>query len=250
MVIDVIRECARIVRRQRAAISRVRTPQISREDIRNEVRGLVDGYFRTDRPLILAELRDTAALAQLDALMQELLRLTQSRGLRQRYQTVLRGLERAWNALERVGMPIAVPLIGAPERTTRQETIVQTLEAVCLPSSLCYQQALLDLADASRRSWRGTVSELREALRELLDKLAPDDEVSRSPGFRLEDGARGPTMKQKARFVLRSRRWSDSERRPVEDAAQTVEDNVGAFVRTAYTRSSVSVHDPIPNQTN
>ncbi len=98
------------------------------------------------------------------------------------------------------------------------------------------------MADSTRCSWRGTVSELREALRELLDKIAPDDDVSKAPGFKLEEGAKGPTMKQKARFVLRSRRWSDSDRKPFEEATQTVDDNVGAFVRTAYTRSSVSVH--------
>lgn len=242
MVVHVIRECARIVRRQRAAIARVRTLQISRDDVKNDVRGVVDGYFRTDRPLILAELRDAAALETLDTLMQELLRLTQSRALKQRYQTVLRELEQAWHALERVGMPIAAPFTAATDRTMRQETIIRTLDAVCMPASLCYQQALQDLADSTRRSWRGTVSELREALRELLDKLAPDSEVSALSGFRLENGARAPTMKQKARFVLRSRRRSESERKPVEDAAQTVDDNVGAFVRTAYTRSSVSVH--------
>jgi hypothetical protein len=192
--------------------------------------------------LILEELQNAAALAPIDALMQELLRLTQSRALKQRYIVVLRDLERAWNALERVGMPIAPVLVGLPQRTTQQTTILRTLDAVCPPASVCYQQALQDLSEAARRSWRGTISELREALRELLDKLAPDDAVTAVSGFRLEDGARGPTMKQKARFVLRSRRWSDSDRKPIEDAAQTIEDNVGAFVRTAYTRASVSVH--------
>jgi hypothetical protein len=192
--------------------------------------------------LIVAELRDVTALTQLDILMQELLRLTQSRALKQRYMTVLRELEQAWNVLERIGVPIAAPLTGLLQRSSRQETIIRTLEAVCSPASVCYQQALQDLADSTRRSWRGTVAELREALRELLDKVAPDDAVSGVPGFKLEEGARGPTMRQKARFVLRSRRWSDSERKPVEDATQTVDDNVGAFVRTAYTRSSVAVH--------
>jgi hypothetical protein len=242
VVIDIIRECANLARRQRAAVSRVKTTQVSREDIRNGVRGLVDGYFRTDRPLILEEIRDTAALEELDTLMQDLLRLGQSRALKQRYMTVLRQLEQAWNTLERIGMPIATPLIGLPVRSPRQETIIRTLEAVCAPASLCYQQALQDLSDSARRSWRGTAAELREALRELLDKIAPDDEVSGAPGFKLEAGTTGPTMKQKARFVLRSRRQSDSERKPIEDAAQTVEDNVGAFVRSAYVRSSVSVH--------
>jgi hypothetical protein len=37
---------------------------------------------------------------------------------------------------------------------------------------------LLDLADASRLSFRGAAAELREVLRELIDYLAPDTKRS------------------------------------------------------------------------
>lgn len=242
MPIDIIRECAKLVRTQRTAIARLKTSQVNRETTKSDLRGLVDGYFRTDRPLILQELDDVSLLTALDGRMQELLRLTQSRALKKRYITVLRDIEQEWHALERAGMPIAKPLIGLPQRTPRQDAILKSLAAVWPPGGKCFDQALRDLDDPTRSSWRGTVAELREALRELLDKLAPDEEVAKMPGFRLEDGAKSPTMKQKTRFVLRSRRWSESDRKPVEEAAQIVEDNVGAFVRTVYTRSSVSVH--------
>lgn len=242
MVIDIIRECARLARAQRTAIGRTRTVHVNREEVKADIRGLVDGYFRTDRPLILQELGDQSLLQPLDSLMQELLRLAQSRSLKQRYVEVLRQIEREWNELERAGIPLARPLIGQPEVTPRQGAIQRSLGMVCPPAAKCFQQALMDLQDPARSSWRGTVTELREALRELLDKLAPDADVQVSPGFRLEDGARGPTMKQKTRFILRSRRRSESDRKPIEEAAQVVEDNVGAFVRTAYVRSSVSVH--------
>jgi hypothetical protein len=220
----------------------LKTSQVNREQTKSDLRGLVDGYFRTDRPLILQELEDVSLLTELDERMQELLRLTQSRALKKRYITVLRDIEQEWHALERAGLPIAKPLIGLPQRTTRQDAILKSLGAVWPPGAKCFDQALRDLSDPARSSWRGTVAELREALRGLLDKLAPDEEVVKMPGFRLEDGAKSPTMKQKTRFVLRSRRRSESDRKPVEDAAQIVENNVGAFVRTAYTRSSVAVH--------
>src|SRR5262249_49930406 len=106
----------------------------------------------------------------------------------------------------------------------------------------CYRQALLDLLSNNRVSWRGTISELRETLRELLDKLAPDSRVMEAVGFKLEEGTHGPTMKQKARFILKARQRAESDRKPIEDAANAVDDMVSAFVRTAYTRSSVSVH--------
>jgi hypothetical protein len=83
---------------------------------------------------------------------------------------------------------------------------------------------------------------LREALRELLDTLAPDEEVMKIAGFKLEDGAKGPTMKQKTRFILKAREQSSDARKPVEDAVNVIEDQVGAFVRSVYTRASGSVH--------
>jgi hypothetical protein len=231
-----------LVRKQKAAIARVSTAQISREDVKQNVQGLVDGYFRTDRPILLAELHDEAAFKILDGLMQELLALAQRRSLKRRYLEILSDLERAWRAFELRALTSARPLIGEPAFKTHQEAIFQTLQRICPKAAKCYEQALLDLAEPGRMSWRGTVSELREALRELLDHLAPDDSVTKAAGFKLEEGAKGPTMKQKARFVLRARHLSDSDRRPVEEATDTVEENVGAFVRTAYTRSSVSVH--------
>lgn len=51
---------------------------------------------------------------------------------------------------------------------------------------MAYQQALLDLATPDRLSWRGPATDLREALRETLDVLAPDDEAKAMPGFKLE----------------------------------------------------------------
>jgi hypothetical protein len=55
-------------------------------------------------------------------------------------------------------------------------------------------------------TFRGTASELREALRETLDHLAPDEDVMKAPGFKLERDRKAPTQKQKVRFILRSRR--------------------------------------------
>src|SRR5690606_26559968 len=108
--------------------------------------------------------------------------------------------------------------------------------------AMSYEQALIDLRTEDRLSWRGPATDLREALREVLDKLAPDDEVKAAPGFKPEPDARGPTMKQKVRYVLRNRRVSKSISEPTENAATAVDEALGAFVRSVYTRSSVSTH--------
>ncbi|MBI2177520.1 MAG: hypothetical protein HYU38_04130 [Candidatus Tectomicrobia bacterium] len=128
------------------------------------------------------------------------------------------------------------------EETEPQQKSNFEMGSVCPPAAVCYRQALADLAGPERLSWRGTASELRESLRELLDKLAPDDVVVKNPGFKYEDGLRAPTMKQKVRFILKSRRWSEGQRKQLEDAADVVEEKVGSFVRSVYSGSSSSVH--------
>jgi Arc/MetJ-type ribon-helix-helix transcriptional regulator len=241
-MIDAIRECQRIVRDLRAKIARSRGDQITSGTLLNDTRGVVDGYFRTDRPLFVQDLRREDLFSSMDDLMQDLLRLSQARTRKRRYLDTLASIEREWRSIELAAIPLAPKLVGPPKMTSRQETLSLTLEKICPAAAICYRQALGDLVDMSRLSWRGTATELREALREVLDTLAPDDAVKRSPGFKLEDGAKAPTMKQKTRFILRSRSWSEAARKQVEDAADVVEEKVGGFVRSVYGGSSASVH--------
>lgn len=101
-----------------------------------------------------------------------------------------------------------------------------------------------DLTGPDRLSWRGPATDLRESLREVLDHLAPDDEVTSRSGFKLEKDQTGPTMKQKVRFILSNRGVSKTASKAPESAAEAVDEIVGGFVRSVYTRSSVSTHTP------
>ncbi|NBV25323.1 MAG: hypothetical protein EBS05_25845 [Proteobacteria bacterium] len=49
-------------------------------------------------------------------------------------------------------------------------------------------------------------------------------------------------MKQKAIFILKSRRPKDPQVKAFGDAIDVVEELIGKFVRSVYTRSSVAVH--------
>ena len=73
-------------------------------------------------------------------------------------------------------------------------------------------------------TFRGTASELREALRETLDHLAPDEDVMKAPGFKLERDRKAPTQKQKVRFILRSRRVPKGARKTPEDSVSLIEE--------------------------
>jgi len=107
---------------------------------------------------------------------------------------------------------------------------------------LSYSQALLDLAQADRVSFRGSALELREALRETLDHLAPDDAVMAQPGFKLEGDQKKPTMRQKALFILRARGMAKTALEAPRDAVGIIEGSTSSLARSAYSRSALSTH--------
>jgi hypothetical protein len=125
-----------------------------------------------------------------------------------------------------------------------ERAIVDTLGKMLPGSSASYEQVLRDIADGQRVSWRGTGSEIREVLREVIDHLAPDDKVLSSQGFQLEPGQKGPTQKQKVRFILRARRSPSASVTVAEGTLETVEATVAALARSTYQLGSAATHTP------
>ena len=103
----------------------------------------------------------------------------------------------------------------------------------------CAKLVLKDIAAGKRVSWRGTGTELREVLREVMDHLAPDAEVMAAPGFKLEGDLKRPTQKQKVRFILKARRRSVGV---AEDTVETVEAGIASLARSTYQRGSATTH--------
>jgi hypothetical protein len=113
---------------------------------------------------------------------------------------------------------------------------------ICPDAAASYTQALRDLVGSDRTSWRGPATDLRETLRETLDKLAPDAEVERMEGYKREANTHGPTMRQKVRYILKSRGMKSGQLAHPEAVVQGIEELVGGVTRSVYTRSSVSTH--------
>jgi hypothetical protein len=126
--------------------------------------------------------------------------------------------------------------------TQEDERIIETLDGLVPAAALSYRQAIIDLADDKRLSFRGPALELREALRETLDHLAPDDAVTSVQGYAHEKGRLKPTMKQKVRFILKARGQSKSSSEVPEQTTITVEEMVGTLTRSVYDRSSGAAH--------
>lgn len=131
---------------------------------------------------------------------------------------------------------------GVVVATPTERSIIETLSRAIPAAAASYEQCLIDLGGLPRRSYRGVAHELREALRETLDYLAPDAEVMAEPSFEFEKDRKRPTQRQKALFVLRMRRLSREAMRAPELAVLMTEELGAAIARTTYNRGSASAH--------
>jgi hypothetical protein len=121
------------------------------------------------------------------------------------------------------------------------EEICEKLHKIAPSAALSYRQAALDINDAGRISFRGSALELREALREVLDHLAPDVEVTGAEGYQQEPKRSGPTMRQKVRFVLKNKNKRSVSDAP-EHAVDAFEEAMANFTRAEYERGSKETH--------
>jgi hypothetical protein len=145
-------------------------------------------------------------------------------------------------------------LAAGPEQTLDEEVnqsdglssderlLVEAIEGRVPSAAISYRQAITDLQDDKRMSFRGPALELREVLREVLDHIAPDRDVIAVPNFQLEKGRSGPTMKQKVRYILRSRGVGETNAASPEDSANAVDAIIGNLTRSVYNLGSLATH--------
>lgn len=232
-----IADCRRSIRSTRAR-------HVNSPTKRSLAKQVVQHYFRQTRPGLL---RLGLDLGQMDELMQELLQLANGRNRKESYQRCLAKLVRLGGELEgQREIRLGEGLARAQQSDTRlsyvEERILATLQGLAPTIALSYQKVLADLASPVQLSFRGTAAELREVLRDVLDSLAPDEIVSGEQGFQLEEGQSKPTMKQKVRFILKSRGLPRSATKAPEDSVSLVEERTAALARSTYNRGSLATH--------
>jgi hypothetical protein len=221
----------------------IKTDRVSQKNILTPAVDLVDKYFRSVRDVLIHGELSQEYIDEFDSLMHALLELTHKRSYKRSYIKTLRSLRQTILAIEKLALiKTSLPNEQSLEKTDLM--IISTLSKMVPSAALSYEQAIKDLSTNNRISWRGPATDLREALRETLDYLAPDNEIISQKGFKLEKDQTHPTMKQKVRFILRKRGYSASLTQTSEDASQAVDEAVGSFVRSVYTRSSISTHTP------
>ena len=224
-------------------IRRGKSVNVNDQATKDRVTQLARSYFSDLRPQFLRSSATSKDVTSLDAAWQDLVRLAHGNNARTSYLRSLR--------LIRSGLiDLSITLVLTPnagvmtvdEQLAPQDALLlRTLEGIVPTAAASYRQGLADLL-TGRVSYRGTAAEFREAMRETLDYLAPDDGVSAQPGFKLEQGQTHPTMSQKARFVLVARGRNKAQRQATEKSAALVEELTGGITRAVYTRASVAIH--------
>jgi hypothetical protein len=223
----------------RRVINAARGANISGREDRRLASETAQLYFRQNRRQIERVAVDE--LQVLDEAFQAILTLSSAPNRKTSYVKQLKGIQKLYPRITgKLALGGATNQNDKPVISPEDQRIASTLEGFLPNAARSFKQALIDLTDTKRFSYRGPAVELREALRETLDYLAPDKEVIKMAGYKQEPDTKGPTMKQKVRFILRARGKKD-ETAP-EQAASAVEEIVGGFARSVYTMSNTGTH--------
>ena len=232
------------LRNLRAVVQATRAVNINMAAPREAAKSLVQVYFRDVRPGASRYL-DKAKLGSVDDEMQSLNALANGRNAKKSYLAVLKRLitlaESAHFETVKAQSDDNAKRLASGEMTAVESRIYATLSKMLPTAAAAYRQAIVDLP-TQRHSYRGPAIDLREALREVLDHMAPDDGVRNAPGFKLEPNTNGPTMAQKTRYIMKQRQISAAIATPAVDATGLVDTVSGRIVRAAYVSGSVSVH--------
>jgi hypothetical protein len=226
------------------ALARLAT-NVSSARVREDARDAVQFYFSEVRGRLEGVGVEAEKVADIDQKMQHMIELAAGVNRKSTYLGIIRDLARLRAPLT-AAIEIRANAKSAPPPPVLlshvEAAILQTLDKILPLTALSYRQAIQDLADQKRYSYRGVAAELREVLREVLDHLAPDADVMAAPGFKVERDQTKPTMKQKAVHVLKARGLNDTQRKPATDAIAIVEGAVGSLARAAYNVGSLATH--------
>jgi hypothetical protein len=228
------------VARLATAVSSIRTKTVQPAAAQPIARTIAKTYFESVRTELSTVQSRAGLVEEIDFVLQSLLQLASAPREKEAYLGQIAEvrpylLEATVDVMKARGSPRLI--LSQTERA-----ILETLTKMLPVTGASYEQALLDIAQGKRVSWRGSATELREVLREAIDYLAPDGKVLGSPGFQLEQGRTLPTQKQKVRFILRARKSNSTFVAVAEGSLNTVDESIAALARSTYTRGSASTH--------
>jgi hypothetical protein len=232
------------IEKVRKDLNAVSGAQLQSQTKRDSIRSLVELYFKEVRPSLVSDKEQSLTIKQVDDDLQTLLSMCHKKGTVKGYRNLLMSVKKNLITLDAQVILSKAVGVQTQQIDSTDEQIVITLQRLVPSAALSYQQAVVDLQTDIRFSWRGPATDLRESLRETLDCLAPDSDVKAMAGYKQSADTHGPTMKQKVQFILKNRGIAKTISAPAEAAVEGVEEAIGTFVRSVYSRSSISTHTP------
>lgn len=221
---------------------KIKSKQIYHATVKNVAKNIVDTYFRNTKSFLTNAEIDKAVISDLDSNMQSLLEATHKSTTLAIYKKVISKIRKLTLEIEKLCLLAESDSNREFQLESVDKKIIDTLKGFIPSAALSYEQALMDLQVPERLSWRGPATDFRETLRECLDHLAPDKEIESSQGFKLEQNTNGPTMKQKTQYILQKRKLSKTAVKTTNKSVELIDEMWGSFVRTVYSRASVSTH--------
>jgi hypothetical protein len=204
------------------------------------VSGIARAYFETVHPELKAVAERAALVEEIGAVLQTLLGFAGKACEKDAYLVQIAELTRLF-----LEAHIALMKAAGNKRlvlSLTEKTILDTLTKMLPISAAAYEQTLRDIAQDDKVSWRGTASEIREVLREVIDQVAPDAEVMAAPGFKLEKDRTKPTQAQKVRYILQARKKSQPQIAVAAQSLDTADELVANLARRTYTRGAAATH--------
>lgn len=205
-------------------------------------------YFRVARAQLRILSIDPDVIGELDTIIEGIFGLAENRAnseaflpLTENLQIIIKkvSLLREYRFSD-ISFDASAP--RASSITEQEEHLLATISDLVPSAARSYRQAILDSADTTRVSYRGPANEFREALRETLDYLAPDEDIMAQDGFQLEDGQKNPTRRQKIRYILTARKTPKSSAKIPEDLSELIDSKIAGIAGATYTLANVTAH--------
>lgn len=215
---------------------------------RRNIRSVVGAWFSQYRAPFIQILGDEKLIASMDEGMETLLNFASKDSAR---RTVLRAVKAA---KEYFRGSLLLPLTRAhwsraPQSSPagRDEIVAVRLRNLDSDLADSYEQAVIDVEDPDRLSYRGPAAELREVLSTVLHTLAPTPDVEATDWYKesRRTGARKeptPTRAERTRYILRGRLKGSAVTEGAESYMSMVEDRLEGVVNATYRRGSAAAH--------
>lgn len=217
---------------------------VSLEEIRALSKSVANLWFHDIAPLAKLASNNEAAVKAIDDLMDDLVKHTLKPTRKEIYLAAVRDSLSTYDKQLFVHLNKQVGAVLAGTLQLGDDSISDALARISESLVAGYQQVHKDIADDSRISWRGPADEIREVLRELLEALAPDDDVKKASWYKQEPNAEGPTQAQRARFALEQRAAQSHRINATQETVNLVEQSVSRLVRKTYQRANNAAHTP------